>query len=106
MARRAHQRGLVAALLVPTLLSGALASSAGALDDHAEGRSTERGVEVSIERFTPGQRSSAPGGRPGPSSTSSCSLFPWIFDPGTAKGGIPPSPLHRRFIVICDHQPL
>ena len=63
-------------------------------------------MEISIERFTPGQRAIAPGQEGPRHSGSSCSLFPWIFDPGTAKGGIPPSPGHRRFIVICDDQPV
>jgi hypothetical protein len=82
------------------------AAPAHAADETVSGRSTDRGVEVEIERFTPGRQ--APGGR-APAATprtsgSSCSLFPWIFDPGTAKGGIPPTPRHRRFLVSCDGQ--
>jgi hypothetical protein len=63
-------------------------------------------VEIAIERFTPGRRSAGAGGEaaPGRPGRSSCSLFPWIFDPGTAKGGVPPTPAHRRFLVSCDGQ--
>ncbi|CAN5594237.1 hypothetical protein BH18ACT1_BH18ACT1_14210 [soil metagenome] len=38
------------------------------------------------------------------SSTGTCDyvLQPWIFEPGTTKGGFPPTPQHRRFIVSCN----
>jgi hypothetical protein len=103
VASHTGQRRLVgllaaAAVLVPN-------TSAHAADEDVSGRSTERGVEVEVERFTPGQRIPGRGATaaPGPSGPS-CTLFPWIFDPGTAKGGIPPTTQHRRFLVSCDGQ--
>ena len=109
MARGARQRRLVAA--VAGLLLAA-PPPAGA-DEHVSGRSTERGVEITVERFTPGQRAGGTGNATGDATGSgaagggaSCSLFPWIFEPGTAKGGIPPTPQHRRFVVICDGGPV
>ena len=107
MAGRPHQRRLVAALVV--VLAASTPPSAVAMDEDVSVRTTGRGVEVSVERFTPGQRTTAPGapGTSGAATTSApprCSLFPWIFEAGTAKGGIPPTPAHRRFLVSCDGQ--
>jgi hypothetical protein len=106
LARVAGQRRFVAALLA--LLAGvAPGSAAGAVDEGVHGRSTDRGVEIEVERFTPGRIAAGAGTTDGARrSGGTCSLFPWIFDPGTAKGGIPPTREHRRFIVICDGRPL
>jgi hypothetical protein len=101
------QRRLVG-LVLAVLLVPVLASEAGARPDRVGARTTGRGVEVAVERFTPGRRTTAPGVGPGRTAARpaapACSLFPWIFDPGTAKGGIPPTPAHRRFIVSCGGQ--
>lgn len=103
MARVADQRWLVGLLV--GLLVGTHSSAARAAEEQVGGRSTERGVEISVERFRPGQRATGAGTTAGTDrSATRCSLFPWIFSPGTAKGGIPPTPEHRRFIVTCDDQ--
>lgn len=105
MARRPHQRRLVAALAPALLLLGPPA--AAQTDDPVSGRTTDRGVEITVERLTPGRGvttadvTGADGSR-----RASCSLFPWFFEPGTTKGGIPPSPQHRRFLVSCDREVL
>ncbi len=63
---------------------------------------------MSVERFSPGRRVAGSEATParGRGAGGSCSLFPWIFEAGTAKGGIPPTPRHRRFLVICDDGPV
>jgi len=104
VASRPHQRRL-GALLVPVLLLGAPA--AAQTDDPVSGRTTDRGVEITVERVTPGRRvttadvTGANGTR-----RANCSLFPWFFEPGTTKGGFPPTPAHRRFLVSCDREVL
>jgi hypothetical protein len=103
VARHPGQRGLVALLAgLATLATG---PSAHAADETVSGRSSQRGVEVEVERFVPGRQ--VPGqirSEGNRSSGPSCTLVPWFFAPGTAKGGIPPTPQHRRFLVSCGHQ--
>lgn len=103
MARLAAQRRLVG-LALTALLVPVLASEAGARPDRVGARTTGRGVEVSVERFTPGRRTTGPGPAGNRGGGPACTLFPWIFEPGTAKGGIPPTPAHRRFLVTCGGQ--
>jgi hypothetical protein len=104
VARRPHQRRLLAAL-APVLLLGAPA--AAQTDDPVSGRTTEGGVEITVERLTPGRRiSTADVRRTDGARRASCSLFPWFFEPGTTKGGTAPTPQHRRFLVSCDREVL
>ena len=110
MAGRPHQRRLLAALLLPAFVA-ASASPAQAVDDTVDAHTTGRGVDVSVERFSPGRQVPAQLGTtaargPRTAAAADCTLFPWVFAPGTAKGGIPPSPQHRRFIVSCDNRVL
>jgi hypothetical protein len=100
VASHTGQRWLVGLLVGLLALGG---SSAHAADEVVGGRSTDRGVEISVERFSPGQRI-AERGTPARPSGPSCTLVPWFFDPGTAKGGTPPTPQHRRFLVSCGGQ--
>jgi hypothetical protein len=107
VARRPHQRRLVAALAPVLLLLGAPTPTAAQADDPVSGRTTDEGVEITVERLTPGRQvttadvTGADGTR-----RASCSLFPWFFEPGTTKGGIPPTADHRRFLVSCDREVL
>jgi hypothetical protein len=107
VARRPHQRSLVAALVALQLLGAQAAYAHAQADDPVSGRSTDRGVEITVERVTPGRHvttadvTGANGTR-----RARCALFPWFFDPGTTKGGIPPTPAHRRFLVSCDREVL
>jgi hypothetical protein len=85
----------------------ALLGAPAQVDDHVSGRTTDRGVEIVVERLTPGARVTTADVR-GTDGTRRprCSLFPWFFEPGTTKGGIAPTPAHRRFLVSCDRQVL
>lgn len=100
MASDTGQRWLVALLVGLLALGG---SPAHAADEVVDGRSTDRGVEISVERISPGRRMTERA-TPARSSGPSCTLVPWFFDPGTAKGGIPPTPRHRRFLISCGGQ--
>jgi hypothetical protein len=97
VASHTGQRWLVGLLVGLVALGG---SSAHAADEVVDGRSTDRGIEISVERFSPGRRMTERA-TPARSSGPSCTLVPWFFDPGTAKGGIPPTPRHRRFLISC-----
>ena len=101
MARHPGQRRLVA-LLIGALVVGA-GAPAHASDEQVSGRTTDRGVEVEVERFVPGRqvRAQPPPAARRPGSGRACTLVPWFFEPGTTKGGIPPTPQHRRFLVSC-----
>jgi hypothetical protein len=76
-------------------------------DDPVSGRTTDQGVEITVERLTPGRRvTTAEVTGSNGTRRANCSLFPWFFEPGTTKGGIPPTPQHRRFLVSCDREVL
>jgi len=80
------------------------APPAHAADETVSGRSTERGVEIEVERFVPGRQVPAELPASRRAAGAPCTLVPWFFEPGTTKGGIPPTPQSRRFLVSCGHE--